>query len=173
MRTKYDIGCGNEKPGKDWIGVNYPETEDADIVHDLEKGLPFDHELFEEDRATVIRLHHVIEHIENQDKLLEDIAKLADEDAEIRITVPHYLHVNSKDSDHKRDYSIISFDTYCVDHDHPTTKPQLFKMKDKEVHWVELRKSMRLLKKVMGDDFVRNHFANTVEELKFVLGVAE
>ena len=47
---KLDLGCGKNKPDR-YIGVDIIENKGVDIVHDCEKGLPFEDNTFIEIRA--------------------------------------------------------------------------------------------------------------------------
>jgi len=57
---RLDIGCGGNKQGKDWVGMDYRALPGVDIVQDLEefpwKDLP-------DNSVTVATATHVVEHI--------------------------------------------------------------------------------------------------------------
>ena len=56
---RVDIGCGKNKQGPDWFGIDYRKLEGVDLVQDLEK-FPWK---IPEETFTVAVASHVIEHI--------------------------------------------------------------------------------------------------------------
>jgi len=57
--SKVDIGCGGNKQGKDWFGIDYRKMEGVDLVQDLES---FPWKIPSETFDTAIA-NHVVEHI--------------------------------------------------------------------------------------------------------------
>lgn len=98
--VKLDIGCGTMKrddtPG--WIGVDQDPCCGADIVCDLEKGLPFP-----DSSVDFIYTSHALEHVHDLIAAMEEFYRVLKKDGLLEIVVPVY---NSDDAyrhpDHKR-----------------------------------------------------------------------
>lgn len=166
---KLDLGCGNNKP-EGFLGLNYPETEQTDIVHDLtELPLPFEDSEFGHFRA-----NNVLEHIPDSvyDGLIEEIGRITREGGLVEITGPYYLTEHSVAGDHHRAYSDVSFNVYSVDHDYPTAKPQIFRLRNVEYTWRD-RLYLKVLKKIFPSHLLRKHVPNTVVEITFELEVVK
>lgn len=57
---RLDIGCGANKQGEDWVGIDYRKLPSVDIVHNLEK-FPWP---IENNSVLVAICSHVVEHID-------------------------------------------------------------------------------------------------------------
>lgn len=168
---KIDLGCGNNKPGSDWIGIDVVDTSDADIVHDLvNDGMPYGSEIVEKGCADVVRMNHFLEHVDDVEGFLQEVAVLGGKGCEVRVNVPHYLCVNAADADHENLFSEISLDTFCVNHDYPTPRSQLFEMQSVDFVFNHGR-LIRLVRFLLGDAWVRQHIPNSVEEIRYKLEV--
>lgn len=64
-----DVGCGNRKIGE--VGIDRDPSSDADIIHNVEKGLPFGNEEF---GCVVSR--HLLEHLNNAQGLLNEVYRV-------------------------------------------------------------------------------------------------
>src|SRR3989338_9041216 len=84
------IGCGmSKKPGSIVIDIN-PKS-DADIFHDLDKfpyPLPKNH--FDQ-----IIAEHILEHLENLNRVMEEIYKISKNGARIYISSCHFSSVDA------------------------------------------------------------------------------
>jgi SAM-dependent methyltransferase len=89
MRT-LDVGCGrNKRPGA--IGVDYNADTAADALADINGGrLPFQDNVF--DRVELI---HVIEHVEDVVKTIEELHRVCRPGGVIRLETPHYTDFSS------------------------------------------------------------------------------
>lgn len=168
---KYDLACGDNKPGDDWIGVDIVETEDADVVADLRQGVPFESGVIEEGSADKIRIRHFIEHLtrDEVEDLLQDVYRLSKPGAEIEVITPYYLSDDAVAGDHKSLYSEKSFKCYDVSHSFPTPKPQLFSVEEIDLIW-DSSIWVRLLRTVFPTTWVRN-IPNAVLDIRYVLKV--
>lgn len=97
---KLDVGCGfkkrNDTPG--WIGVDQDPNSEADIVCDIEKGLPFP-----DNSIDFIYNSHVLEHINNLMYVMDEFWRVLKKDGLVEIEVPHYQGGNAlRHPDHKR-----------------------------------------------------------------------
>ena len=90
MRPVLDLGCGNNKhPGS--IGVDNNPATDADVICNLDRPpYPFRDSSFNEIRAT-----HLVEHVENVIKLVEEVHRLLRPGGVLYIITPHYTDSSS------------------------------------------------------------------------------
>jgi len=77
---KIDLGCGKRKPDG-YIGVDI--IEGVDIVHDCEKGLPF-----EDNYADEIRTYDFLEHIQDKHFLISEIWRVLKSNGVFNFQVP-------------------------------------------------------------------------------------
>jgi len=102
------LGCGNDiRQG--WLNVDSANIPGVDVVHDLTVfPWPFESNRFEE-----VRLHHVLEHLPDTVKTIEEIHRICVPGARVLIYVPYW---NSRDMmtdpTHKRSFSEYSFDYF-------------------------------------------------------------
>jgi SAM-dependent methyltransferase len=85
-----DVGCGlNKRPGA--IGLDSNRDTAADVVGDIDRGaLPFRDSVF--DRVELI---HVIEHVEDVVKTMEELHRVSKPGGLIRLETPHYTDFSS------------------------------------------------------------------------------
>ena len=85
-----DVGCGiNKRPGA--IGLDSNSDTAADVLGDINKGaLPFRESTF--DRVELI---HVIEHVEDVVRTIEELHRVSKPGGVIRVETPHYTDFSS------------------------------------------------------------------------------
>ena len=85
MKT-LDLGCGQNKY-KNAIGIDINKKSKADIIHNIEKGIPFANNHFDK-----VYANHILEHINPQKLIfvLEEIWRVTKASGKIIITVPHF-----------------------------------------------------------------------------------
>lgn len=84
--TILDLGCGKSKyPGS--IGIDNNKKSDADIVFNLERGIPFPSNQFD-----FVHSSHTLEHIDPKKLVyvLEEIWRVTKPKSKITITGPHF-----------------------------------------------------------------------------------
>ena len=80
-----------------------------DVVHDLDV-FPYP---FEDNSFDRIRMSHVVEHLSDIVKLMEELHRLGKPGAELEIITPHYSSSNSwTDPTHKQHLGFYSFDFF-------------------------------------------------------------
>ena len=107
-----DIGCGNHKwPGS--IGLDIVPLAGVDIVHDLNQfPYPFSNDTFD-----LVRVIHVIEHIQSIPKTMEEIHRITRHGGEVIIETPHYTDISSwQDPSHLWHLSTRSFHFFGAEH---------------------------------------------------------
>ena len=85
-----DLGCGRNKlPGA--IGLDHHPDADADVLADMEQGfLPFRDESFD-----AVHLSHVIEHVREPVRLMEECWRVLKIGGRLTVITPHYTHWTS------------------------------------------------------------------------------
>lgn len=85
-----DVGVGRRKfPGA--IGIDVRGNSLADIQHDLST-FPWP---FEDNRFDLILCRHVLEHIPQTDKMMDELWRISKPNAMVVIEVPHFSNVES------------------------------------------------------------------------------
>jgi len=112
MKIVLDIGCGHDKlkPELDEkvIGIDSIKQKSVDIVHNLEKKLPFQNNF-----VNRVYSNHAFEHVENVKQLVEECWRITKDTGEIYIRVPHYSSTGMyTDLTHKTFFSSRSLDYY-------------------------------------------------------------
>lgn len=112
MKIVLDIGCGHDKLkpklGEKVIGIDFVKEKTVDIVHNLEKPLPF-----KSNYADRIYSNHCFEHVTNAKQLVEECWRVTKKGGQIYIRVPHYTSAGMyTDLTHKTFFSSRSLDFY-------------------------------------------------------------
>ena len=127
---KLNLGSGNRKRDG-WVNIDSDALSNPDIVRDLEKGLPFDDNTFDEVYAS-----HVLEHIDDVIFLMREIHRVCINGSKVKIIVPHpnFPIVTFGDFTHKRVITAQAFqmfnkdyDTYAVQNSRDIIKGAYFK----------------------------------------------
>lgn len=108
-KTIINIGCGRTRiPGS--IGIDRANIPGfVDIVHDLDK-LPYP---ITDNFADEIHFYHVLEHLENPIKILEEIHRILKPSGVLFMRVPHFSSNGAfTDITHKRPFSYFSFEVF-------------------------------------------------------------
>ncbi len=103
-----DIGCGNNKtPGA--IGIDLNARTAVDVVHDLNQyPWPLDGNSFDK-----IICNHIIEHVVEVVRFMEEIHRVARKDALVEIVTPHFSsRFSYTDPTHLRHLSLSAFDYF-------------------------------------------------------------
>ena len=107
-----DVGCGIRKyPGS--IGIDYNSSSAADVLVDLDSfPYPFADRTFDQLRAI-----HVIEHVTDVVRTMEEFHRLVRPGGRIRIETPHYTDYSSFcDPTHKHHLNSFSFRYFGENH---------------------------------------------------------
>lgn len=105
-----DIGCGGKKQYASAIGVDQFAGPGVDVVADLERGLPFDDDMFDHVFAV-----HVLEHVRDLLTLMADLHRVLRPSGVLHALTPDWRHVNSvADPTHCRLMDVQTFKYFCL-----------------------------------------------------------
>lgn len=103
---KLNLGCGDHKVNG-FIGVDKIKTPQTDIVHDL-TAFPYP---FKDSTVHEVLLSHVLEHLPDTIKVMEEIWRICKNGARIKIFVPYYNSPGAyHDPTHQKFFTEHSFD---------------------------------------------------------------
>jgi len=143
-----DVGCGiHKQPGA--IGIDRNPASRADVLADLDRfPYPFADSSF--DRLTAI---HVIEHVSDVIRTMEEFHRLVRNGGTVRIETPHYTDFSSFcDPTHKSHLNSFSFRYFGEDHGgfgyYSTAK----------FREISVRVKLLAFWKWLGFEFLVNHF---------------
>jgi len=81
--VRLDLGCGGNKAGPDWTGVDKEPGEGVNVVADLDQEWPFP-----DDHADEVRAHHVFEHLANTEHAMAELHRVLKPGGRAEVTVP-------------------------------------------------------------------------------------
>ena len=142
-----DLGCGRNKlPGA--VGVDSNLDTAADVIADIDHGdLPFRDNSFDR-----VLLAHVIEHVENVIRAIEEVHRLTRPGGTIVIETPHYTDFSSFcDPTHRWHLNTFSFRYFSEDHGGFGYYSPV-RLREKKVHLKLLR-----LWRLLGFELAVNH----------------
>src|SRR4051812_23508639 len=106
--TIIDLGCGRNKT-EGAIGVDLRALPGVDIVHDLDL-FPYP---FGDNSADEIRMNHVLEHVPEMMRVMEEIWRVLKPGGLLHIRVPHCTGMLAwKDPTHRRSFTTESFEYF-------------------------------------------------------------
>jgi SAM-dependent methyltransferase len=112
-RRTLNLGAGN-KQRPDAVNVDITASTRPDIVHDLNvRPWPLESEQF-----TEVLAHDVIEHLDDVVATMEEIHRVSQHGAVVRITLPHFSCANAfTDPTHRHYFGWFSFDYFTGEHE--------------------------------------------------------
>lgn len=125
-----DLGCGRVKFNPNAVGVDCHRMEGVDVVTDL-NSLPYP---FSDESFDYIHASHILEHLENTIKVMEEIYRILRPSGRVLIRTPHFSNQMAYcHPQHIRFFSLGSFD--CFSGDNPEYTKAKFVVEKKELHW--------------------------------------
>ena len=105
---KLNLGCGKDIR-KGYINIDFIKYPGIDVTHNLnEYPWPFHDNTFDEIYAS-----HILEHLEDLKKTMQEMKRICKNYATIEIRVPHFsCGVSYRDPTHKRVFSYFTFDYF-------------------------------------------------------------
>lgn len=144
-----EVGVGLRKfPGA--IGVDIRGNAQADIFHDLNT-FPYP---FPNDRFDVLLCRHVLEHLDETDKVMEEFFRILKPGGEAIIEVPHYTYVEAyRHWQHRRFFSMGSLDYFHPGNRHYKTS---FYIRYRRLFFDDISR-------VLGIEWFANRFTHVYE----------
>lgn len=108
-----ELGAGIEhyegKPNEEVTHLDCLKLPHIEIVHDLDK-YPWP---FKDNTFDIVICSHLLEHLQNLIKAMQEIKRVCKNKAVIKIRVPHFsCGVSYRDPSHKRLFSYFTFDYF-------------------------------------------------------------
>jgi len=105
---KINLGCGKDiREG--WVNVDRVKIDGVDIVHDLNK-FPYP---FKSNSADYISMKHILEHLDDIPKVMEEIHRILKPYGKVEIIVPYYKSTAAvTDPTHKHLFTEHSMDFF-------------------------------------------------------------
>jgi len=130
-----NLGCGRTRIPES-IGVDCVEIQGSvDVVHDLNL-TPYP---FPDNYADEIHFYHVLEHLDDPVRKLEEIHRILKFDGVLHMRVPHFSSSAAfTDITHKRPFSYFSFDIFEEGSYHSFYTNVRFKILKKEIKYFGL-----------------------------------
>lgn len=114
---KLNIGCGRDIK-KGYINLDLSSDFGADVVCDLNKGkLPFGDDVFDE-----VICFNTLEHVKDWISIIDEIYRVSNNGAIIKIQVPFYHCQNAFYPEHINFFTSASFDIFIFDKSNPQKK---------------------------------------------------
>lgn len=102
---RLNLGCGKDIR-KDWINLDYNQKYGAEVIHDINK-TPFP---FKQEEFDLVYCSHILEHVDNLFKTLDEISRILKKGGLLHIRVPHFSNGNGyNDLTHKRFFGWFTF----------------------------------------------------------------
>lgn len=127
---KLNLGCGSDYR-EGWVNVDL--FQKADVKHDLNVfQYPFKDDTFDEIYAS-----HVIEHLSDTVKVMEELWRISRNGARVEIRVPHYSHNTAfANPTHVKFFALSSMDIFDVNSGNWERYGKArFKVLQKELRW--------------------------------------
>ena len=105
---KLNLGCGTDIK-EAFVNLDVFKFKGVDVVHDLNK-FPFP---FQDDSFSEVLISHVLEHVEDPVKVMEEVWRISENGAIIEIGVPYFSGLNAVgDPTHKHFFAAKTFDFF-------------------------------------------------------------
>jgi len=108
--SKLHVGCGG-KIKEGFVNLDVVKLKGVDVVHDLNKfPWPFPNDSFDE-----IIAEHILEHLDDFNKVINEIWRISKPNARMRVEAPYYLGWSAAaDPSHKIIFCYRTFDYYAI-----------------------------------------------------------
>lgn len=132
-----DIGCGKSKYPNS-IGIDSSKKSDADIIFDIERGIPFPSNQFD-----LVHSSHTLEHIDPKKLvyILEEIYRVTKPKGKIFINLPHFssLAAASNPTHLRQGFSTQLFQYFLSEKEYSKLGKTTFQVKKISLHKVRTR----------------------------------
>jgi len=157
-----ELGCGPSKRHREAIGIDALPYPEVDIVSDINEALS----LFPSSSLNEVHSYHCLEHIENIEALMNELARVIIPGGLLHVSVPHFSNPYFySDPTHRHTFGLYSFSYYAFTTLLKRTVPSYMKTFHFEIERLRLGfKSPRpfygrwLIKKIFGRIFNLNYY---------------
>ena len=105
MNKKLNLGSGKDYK-KGWINLDYNKKYNPEVIHNLNK-FPYP---FKEEEFDYVYCSHILEHVEDLFKALDEIERITKKGGIIQIRVPHFSNGNGyNDLTHRKFFGWFTF----------------------------------------------------------------
>lgn len=105
---KLNLGCGQDIR-KGYLNIDALKLGGVDVVHNLNK-FPYP---FKDDEFNEVYASHILEHLDNLPKVMEELKRICKKRAKIIIRAPHFsCGLTYSDPTHKVFFSYFTFDCF-------------------------------------------------------------
>src|SRR3989339_787058 len=105
---KLNLGCGRDIR-KGYVNLDSAPLKGVDAVHDMDK-FPYP---FKDNQFTEVIANHVLEHVQNLMKVMQELSRICKPNAIIKVRVPFYhSHGAFQDPTHKIFFTMDTFDYF-------------------------------------------------------------
>jgi len=96
---------GGPKKTEGWLNLDILPSPEVDIVCDLNQGIPLP-----DNSVTAVSARHLLEHLDDTAKIMEEIWRVAKPEAVVSIKVPYYASMGAyQDPTHRRFFTEKTF----------------------------------------------------------------
>lgn len=81
---KLDLGCGNSKT-EGFVGINIVPGNGVDVIHDIDKGLPYS-----DNEVDYIKAHYLFEHLINPQFVMGECWRVLKMGGGLELILPHF-----------------------------------------------------------------------------------
>jgi len=132
-----DVGCGNAKTPS---AIGIERRHRSDKPSDLQSDIDYDPTLFpwpiQDDAVDLVICSHVLEHLPDTVKTLEEISRITRSGGKVFIEVPHYTWFESfRHYEHIHQFSVQSFDYFTKGNPYYKTD---FRLADRRIFFDDL-----------------------------------
>lgn len=108
---KLDLGCGERKRGEEYLGVDVLDSPAVDLLGEATEALG----RLPAGSVACIFASHFLEHVDDLDGLLSEMARVVKPGGEVEIVVPHFSNPYFySDPTHRRTFGLYSFSYFVA-----------------------------------------------------------
>ena len=110
--TYLELGCGDRKRHANAIGIDALDFPDVDVVGDVFEVLS----KLPDGSIAGIYSYHFFEHIEDIERLFNEVTRVLRREGELKVVVPHFSNAfYYSDLTHRHPFGLYSFSYFCND----------------------------------------------------------
>ena len=151
---------GGPKKTEGWLNMDILRVPEVDIVCDLNQGIPLP-----DNSVVAISAKHLLEHLDDTVKIMEEIWRVSKPGAIVSIKVPYYASMGAyQDPTHRRFFTEKTFQ-YFLPHKERRTVPNYGFRGEFEIVRLGYIWSARWVRYLPFKSFFRKHFLNIAKTM--------